>query len=228
VQSAKLAAIGELAASVAHEINNPLTVILGNSGLLLQQLPSDSPAHRKVEAIEAEAMRAGRIVRDLLNFARRREPRREPVSLHELLERAVELLGPKLNAGHVEVERVFDFSLPMIAADRDQLTQVFLNLITNAADAMASGGRLILQTAIHHGDDGRRMVNASVSDTGNGMPPEHLARIFEPFYTTKGEGHGTGLGLSVSLGIVQAHGGAIDVESKPGHGTTVRVKLPVY
>ena len=116
----------------------------------------------------------------------------------------------------------------MLAADRDQLTQVFLNLITNAADAMASGGRLVLQTGIHHGDDGRRMVNASVSDTGHGMPPEHLARIFEPFYTTKGEGHGTGLGLSVSLGIVQAHGGAIDVESKPGHGTTVRVKLPVH
>src|SRR5436190_3326494 len=172
VQSAKLAAIGELAASVAHEINNPLTVILGNSGLLLQQLPSDSPAHRKVEAIEAEAMRAGRIVRDLLNFARRREPRRESVALHELLERAVELLGPKLNAGQVEVERVFDLSLPMLAADRDQLTQVFLNLITNAADAMASGGRLVLQTGIHHGDDGRRMVNASVSDAGHGMPPE--------------------------------------------------------
>src|SRR5437773_816649 len=161
VQSAKLAAIGELAASVAHEINNPLTVILGNSGLLLHQLPSDSPAHRKVEAIEAEAMRAGKIVRDLLNFARRREPRRESVALHELVERAVELLGPKLNAGQVEVERVFDLSLPMLAADRDQLTQVFLNLITNAADAMASGGRLALQTGIHHGDDGRRMVNAS-------------------------------------------------------------------
>jgi signal transduction histidine kinase len=227
VQSAKLAAIGELAASVAHEINNPLTVILGNSGLLLQQLPSDSPAYRKVDAIEAEATRAGRIVRDLLNFARRREPKRESVALHELLDRAIELLSPKLASGHVEVERVFDQSIPPIAGDRDQLTQVFLNLMTNAADAMGKGGRLVLQTGIDHGEDGQRMISVSVSDTGQGIPPEHLARIFEPFYTTKAEGHGTGLGLSVSLGIVQAHGGAIDMESKPGHGTTARVKLPV-
>jgi len=228
VQSAKLAAIGELAASVAHEINNPLTVILGNSGLLLQQLPSDSPAYRKVDAIEAEATRAGRIVRDLLNFARRREPKRESVGLHELLDRAIELLSPKLASGHVEVERVFDQSIPPIAGDRDQLTQVFLNLMTNAADAMGKGGRLVLQTGIDHGEDGQRMISVSVSDTGQGIPPEHLARIFEPFYTTKAEGHGTGLGLSVSLGIVQAHGGAIDMESKPGHGTTARVKLPVH
>jgi signal transduction histidine kinase len=228
VQSAKLAAIGELAASVAHEINNPLTVILGNSGLLLQQLPSDSPAYRKVDAIEAEATRAGRIVRDLLNFARRREPKRESVALHELLDRAIELLSPKLASGHVEVERVFDQSIPPIAGDRDQLTQVFLNLMTNAADAMGKGGRLVLQTGIDHGEDGQRMISVSVSDTGQGIPPEHLARIFEPFYTTKAEGHGTGLGLSVSLGIVQAHGGAIDMESKPGHGTTARVKLPVH
>jgi len=227
VESAKLAAIGELAASVAHEINNPLTVILANSNLLLRQLPSDAPARKRVSTIEMEATRAGKIVRDLLSFARRREAKREQVSVHELLDRAIELLGPRLTGGRVEVERVFDLALPAIAGDRDQLTQVFLNLITNALDAMESGGRLVLQTGIHQEDDRRTMVSVSVSDTGQGISAEHRARIFEPFYTTKSDGRGTGLGLSVSLGIVRMHGGSIDVESKLGHGTTMRVTLPV-
>ena len=226
VESAKLAAIGELAASVAHEINNPLTVILAHSNLLLRQLPSDAPARKRVSTIEAEATRAGKIVRDLLSFARRREAKREQVSVHELLDRAIELLGPKLTGGRVEIERVFDRSLPAIAGDRDQLTQVFLNLITNALDAMEGGGRLVLQTGIHQEDDGQTMVGVSVSDTGQGISPEHRARIFEPFYTTKSDGRGTGLGLSVSLGIVRMHGGSIEVESKLGHGTTMRVTLP--
>jgi len=228
VESAKLAAVGELAASVAHEINTPLMVILGNSNLLLRQLPSNSPASAKVSIIEMEAHRAGKIVRDLLNFARKREPKREQLSVHDVLDRAIDLLGPKLALAHVEVERVFDLSLPAIAGDRDQLTQVFLNLITNAMDAMETGGRVVLQTGIHQGDDGRAMVSVSVSDTGHGIPPEHRARIFEPFYTTKSEGRGTGLGLSVSLGILQMHGGSIEVDSKVGHGTTMRVTVPVW
>jgi len=228
VESAKLAAVGELAASVAHEINTPLMVILGNSNLLLRQLPSNSPASAKVSIIEMEAHRAGKIVRDLLNFARKREPKREQLSVHDVLDRAIDLLGPKLAYAHVEVERVFDLSLPAIAGDRDQLTQVFLNLITNAMDAMETGGRVVLQTGIHQGDDGRAMVSVSVSDTGHGIPPEHRARIFEPFYTTKSEGRGTGLGLSVSLGILQMHGGSIEVDSKVGHGTTMRVTVPVW
>src|SRR5438128_1071112 len=228
LESAKLAAIGELAASVAHEINNPLMVILGNSNLLLRHMPSDSPAFKKVTDIETETNRAGKIVRDLLDFARRREPKRERVSIHELLDRAIELLRPKLAGGSVEVERVFDLSLPPIAGDRDQLTQVFLNLITNALDAMERRGRVVLETSIHQEDDGRTMVTVSVADAGRGIPPAHRARIFEPFYTTKDEGRGTGLGLSVSLGIVQMHEGSIEVESKLGHGTTVRVTLPVW
>jgi signal transduction histidine kinase len=228
VESAKLAAIGELAASVAHEVNNPLMVIMGNSNLLHRQLPSDSPAHGRVSEIEAEAQRACRIVRDLLNFARRREPKLEQLSVHEVLDRAIELLGPKLAGSPVEVERVFDLSLPAIRGDRDQLTQVFINLITNALDAMDNGGRVVLQTGIHQEEDGRTMVGVSVADTGQGIPPEHRARVFEPFYTTKREGRGTGLGLSVSLGIVQMHRGSIDVESKLGRGTTMRVTLPVW
>src|SRR2546426_5412596 len=139
----------------------------------------------------------------------------------------LELLGPKVRVGSGEIDRVFCRALPAIAGDRDQLTQVFLNLITNALDAMEGGGRLVLQTGIHQEDDGQTMVGVSVSDTGQGISPEHRARIFEPFYTTKSDGRGTGLGLSVSLGIVRMHGGSIDVESKLGHGTTMRVTLPV-
>src|SRR2546430_7257678 len=190
--------------------------------------PSNSPASAKVSIIEMEAHRAGKIVRDLLNFARKREPKREQLSVHDVLDRAIDLLGPKLAYAHVEVERVFDLSLPAIAGDRDQLTQVFLNLITNAMDAMETGGRVVLQTGIHQGAGGRAMVSVGVSDTGHGIPPEARARIFEPFYTTKSEGRGTGLGLSVSLGILQMHGGSIEVDSKVGHGTTMRVTVPVW
>ncbi|MEK7385497.1 MAG: ATP-binding protein, partial [candidate division NC10 bacterium] len=214
------------AAGVAHEINNPLMVILGNGGLLLREAAPDSPQHLRLSGIVTEANRAGKIVRDLLDFARRREPNRGPVSVPELLERALELLHAKLRRACVDVERVFDASLPAILADRDQLTQVFLNLITNAVDAMDGGGTLVLETGTRQDDDGRTLITVGVSDTGPGIPQEHLARIFEPFYTTKPEGLGTGLGLSVSLGIVRMHGGAIDVESKPGRGTTMRVTLP--
>ena len=187
---------------------------------------TDSLQHRRLSGIVTEANRAGKILRDLLDFARRREPNREPACLHLVLERALELLHAKLRGTSVDVERVFDASLPAILADRDQLTQVFLNLITNAVDAMDGGGTLVLETGTRQDDDGRTLIMVSVSDTGPGIPQEHLARIFEPFYTTKPEGLGTGLGLSVSLGIVRMHGGAIDVESKPGRGTTMRVTLP--
>jgi signal transduction histidine kinase len=227
VQSAKLAAIGELAASVAHEINNPLTVIVGNSQLLLYQLPADSAEYRKVASIETEAHRAGKIVRDLLDFSRRREPTRTPVAVHEVLERSIDLIRPKLKTAGVEVERVFNVGLPPILGDRDQLTQVFVNMVTNAIDAMDGGGSLIVETGLQQSDDGRQMVGVSFTDTGHGISPEQLERIFEPFYTTKAEGRGTGLGLSVSLGIIRSHGGTIDIESKPGVGTTIRIRLPL-
>jgi signal transduction histidine kinase len=227
VQSAKLAAIGELAASVAHEINNPLTVIVGNSQLLLCQLPADSAEHRRAASIETEAHRAGKIVRDLLDFSRRREPTRAPVAVHEVLERSIDLIRPKLKTAGVELERVFNVGLPPILGDRDQLTQVFVNMVTNAVDAMDGGGCLIVETGLQQSDDGRQMAGVSFTDTGHGISPEQLERIFEPFYTTKAEGRGTGLGLSVSLGIVRGHGGTIDIESKPGSGTTVRIRLPL-
>jgi two-component system NtrC family sensor kinase len=225
VQSAKLAAVGELAAGVAHEINNPLTCILGYAGLLLAETPPDSPAHRRLGLIESETNRARKIIHDLLHFARRREPRREPVHVQELVERALTLLQARLEQARVTVERAFDPALPPILGDSDQLIQVFMNLLANAVDAMPGGGRITVRTGALAGDDPRAMV--SVQDTGVGIDPDQLGRIFEPFYTTKPEGHGTGLGLSVSRGIVQAHGGRIEVSSEPGRGTTMTVRLPL-
>ncbi|MBI2468103.1 MAG: hypothetical protein HYV62_09850 [Candidatus Rokubacteria bacterium] len=226
LQSAKLAAIGELAATVAHEINNPLTVILGTGELLRDRTPLDSPVHQKLARIVAEADRAGKIMRDLLDFSRRREPKLEPFSLDELIVRSLDLLQVKFAATRVDIETVFDPAVPPILGDRDQLIQVFINLIANAVDAMPAGGSLVVRTEIRQ-HEGRPCVATSVTDTGIGMDAGQLARIFEPFYTTKAEGQGTGLGLSVSLGIVKKHGGVIEAESEPGKGTTMVVKLPL-
>lgn len=226
VQSAKLAAIGELSAGVAHEVNNPLTVVLGMSELLLRELPEGSAAARRVSTIMGEATRASRIVRGLLDFARRREPAREPVPAHELIDRAVELLDARLRRAGIDVERLYDAALPPVLVDRDQLTQVLLNLLGNAVDAMPDGGTLTLETALVRDERGAA-ATVSVTDTGTGIPEDQLERVFEPFFTTKPEGRGTGLGLSVSLGIVRRHGGVLEVRSKPGQGTTMQIRLPL-
>jgi two-component system, NtrC family, sensor kinase len=164
-------------------------------------------------------------VRGLLDFSRRREPRRERIRLHDAIQRALDLLDVRLKR-RVEIQRLFDAELPDTMGDRDQLTQVFLNLVGNAADAMPQGGTLTVHTKVQEAEGGGAAIVASVSDTGGGIRPEVLDHIFEPFFTTKPEGQGTGLGLSVSLGIVHTHGGTIDVESQLGLGTTFRVVLP--
>ncbi|MBI1845566.1 MAG: hypothetical protein HY294_13055 [Candidatus Rokubacteria bacterium] len=225
IQSAKLAAIGELAASVAHEINNPLMIILGNSDLMIRDVPPDSPAGKRVATIRAEAARAGKITRDLLNFARRREPKREPVAIHQLIERSLELLTSKMMKARVGASTDFDPAVAPILGDADQLTQVLLNLITNAVDAMPEGGPLVVRTERATESD---TVAVKVIDRGVGMTADQRERIFEPFFTTKDEGRGTGLGLSVSLGIVRSHGGLLEVQTEPGEGTTMIVRLPVH
>jgi two-component system NtrC family sensor kinase len=222
LQSAKLAAIGELAASVAHEINNPLTVILGSSAVLLRKTQPDAASYAKLTNIITAANRAGKIVRDLLDFSRRREPQHEPIALNDLVRRALDITQARLASGAVEVRTALDPRLPLVTGDADQLTQVFVNLFTNAVDAMPGGGTLTVETAAVGAD----AVSVRVSDTGTGMDAAQIGRIFEPFFTTKAEGKGTGLGLSVSLGIISKHGGNIEVDSEPGRGTTMRVRLP--
>ena len=223
LQSAKLAAIGELAASVAHEINNPLTVVLGSSAVLLRKTPADSAAYAKITNIINAANRAGKIVRDLLDFSRRREPQHESVNVNDLVRRSLDIVQARLASGAVETRLMLEEHLPPVMGDPDQLTQVFINLFANAVDAMPGGGTLTVQTSTLYADGA---VSIRVADTGTGMDQTQIARIFEPFFTTKGEGKGTGLGLSVSLSIISKHGGNIEVESHPGQGTTMRVKLP--
>jgi two-component system NtrC family sensor kinase len=225
IQSAKLAAVGELAASVAHEINNPLMIILGNCEMLSLDLPAEARAQERLAIMKSETHRAGTITRNLLSLARRREPKREPLAVNTVVHRTLELLAVKLRHMHVKVETALDAELPAILADADQLTQVLLNVGGNAVDAMPGGGTLRFETEWRRDADA---ILVRAIDTGTGMTPEVMARIFEPLFTTKPEGRGTGLGMSVSLGIIKDHDGTLDVQSEPGRGTTITIKLPAY
>jgi len=222
IQSAKLAAIGELAAGVAHELNNPLTNVLGFSKLLLKNESLDDQVRQDLVTIAAEAQRARDIVRDLLNFAHQTKAHRRKADLNQAVQDALALTRQYLEKNGVVIEENYDADLPLISLDVNRIKQVFLNLITNAAQAMPQGGTLTIVTSWV-----RSEAFVRISDTGEGIQPEHLDRIFEPFFTTRPVGQGTGLGLSVSLGIVQAHGGRIEVESRMGQGSTFTVWLPV-
>jgi signal transduction histidine kinase len=225
MQAAKLAAIGELAAGIAHEVNNPLMVIVGTA-TTLRRRPELRAIWERLDAIEAQAGRATRLVRGLLDFARRRV--RHPVELpiREPIERALTLVGDRLRVPALETIKLFDESDPTVCGDRDELTQVFINLITNAVDAMPHGGRLTVSTDVRRHEE-VAYLSARVADTGVGIPPEDRDKIFESFFTTKPEGKGTGLGLAVTLEIVKTHEGTIEVDSAVGKGTTMIVNLPL-
>lgn len=226
LQSAKLAAIGELASSVAHEVNNPLMVIMGHAGLASRDLAGVPGAQARLDGIVEQAHRAAKIIRDLLDFARRREPTVESLDIREVLERSLQLVGGRLSGGGVVANADVIGPIPSITGDRDQLTQVFVNLLTNAVDAMPDGGSVLLRTEVRTAA-GIPCLSVTVSDTGIGMTREQLCRVFEPFYTTKPEGQGTGLGLAVSAGIVRKHEGTLEAFSAPGKGSTFVVSLPI-
>jgi signal transduction histidine kinase len=221
--SAKLAAIGELAAGIAHEVNNPLTIIIGQAHLLRRrgELAADHPA---LEAIDTQAARAAHMVRGMLDFSRRRPRNTQNVVLGDVIERALTLVTDKLRS--IETVKLLDESNPAVFGDRDELTQVFINLIGNAADAMPNGGRLVVSTEVRRQDD-VTYVSAQVADTGTGIAAELRDQIFESFFTTKPEGKGTGLGLTITRDIVKNHEGTIEVDSAVGKGTTMIVNLPL-
>jgi len=225
VQSGKLALLGELVANIAHEFNNPLTSIIGYAAELRLSLPENDPRRDEVMIIEGEALRARKIVRDLLDFSRQRAPTFEPVHVNPLLSRVVSILRHQARVANVELEEEYAVDLPTVQADPDQLRQVFLNLVSNGLDAMPDGGRLTITTDVLE-RDGAYWVEVAVRDTGSGIAAEDLSRVFDPFFTTKPEAKGMGLGLSVSLGIVESHKGQILVESELGRGSTFRVRLP--
>jgi signal transduction histidine kinase/CheY-like chemotaxis protein len=222
VQSTKLAAIGELAANIAHEINNPLTTVLGFASFIAERLKAGDPMREELTLIQDEASRARDIVRDLLQFSRQRDFMPETASLNQVLEQVITMVRRQGAFGTVTVNEQFAPDLPAVEVDVSRIKQVFLNIINNAVYVMPNGGSLTLRTTASS-----RGVRVEFEDTGPGIAPEHRDRIFDPFFTTKPEVSGTGLGLSVSLGIVQSHGGTIEVVSEVGRGTTFTVVLPL-
>lgn len=216
----KLAAIGALAAGVAHEINNPTAIIRGNTELLLMELPPQAAGREEAEEVKKQTERIARITENLLAFARRQAPHEEGVDINALLEDILTQLPHQIAMHGVNIKRKYAVELPPICADGGQLRQVFTNFMVNAVEAMEAGGMLLLETDLR---DGQLMVD--ITDTGPGISDEVREKLFNPFFTTKRRG--SGLGLSVSYGIVERHGGTIEVHSEPGRGATFRVRLPI-
>ncbi|MBV9547287.1 MAG: GAF domain-containing protein [Chloroflexi bacterium] len=226
--SEKLAATGRLAASIAHEINNPLEAIKNALYLLTNKIPQTDPNFKFLQIATKETDRVSRILRQMLGFYR--APKMEPTDINRLIEESEGLIEKHLRQNHVRVENELDSTLPPVIASADQLKQVLLNLMLNAQQAMPDGGTIYVTTRWSDGGDPEFLMADSVQiqirDTGKGISEEHLPHIFEPFFSTK-DTKGTGLGLWVSQGIVQAHGGSIKLRSREGRGTTFSVALPI-
>ena len=220
IQSEKLAGVGKLAAGVAHEINNPLTCVLTNSSLMLSDLPPDDPRREDLQTVVDETLRCRKIVKGLLDFARQTKPQKHNLDLNKVTEDVLALVRNQASFQNISIQNEMDPHLPSVLADADQMRQVVLNIILNAADAMPQGGVLRIRSSF---DARSNHVTLRISDTGPGIPVEIQDKLFEPFFTTKKTG--TGLGLSIAYGIIERHKGALKVESSPGRGTTIAVIL---
>jgi len=220
-----LASLGKMAASIAHEINNPLAGMQNCVRTLLRGVRDEAQRTQYLGMLQEGLGRIGRTVTQLLDLSREAKPQLVPTQLAPLLERCLALVQHELGARQISSDVSLEPGLPVLRADPHQLEQVFLNILMNALEAMPSGGSLKVDARTRPGEPGC-LVEVRVTDTGVGIPPENLARIFDPFFTTKETGRGTGLGLSVSHGIVKAHGGFIDVRSEVGRGSSVTVTLP--
>ncbi len=220
-QTERLAEMGTLASGMAHEIGTPMNVIMGRAEYLLART-QDEKIRQGLQTIIGQVERITKIMNQLLTFARRKPAERRPMDLRTTADDCLDMLRDRLEKSRIAVTVKGAASLPPVQADRDQMSQVFLNLFLNAIHAMPDGGHLTVTL----GEAGRQL-RVSVADTGHGIAPDDLSKIFNPFFTTKEIGKGTGLGLTVVHGIVQEHGGTISVESEPAHGTTFTVTLPV-
>ena len=223
VQSEKLASLGQLAAGVAHEINNPLGTILLYSESMLKECPEGDPRCADLNVIVSETKRCKRIVADLLNFSRQHQVTVQPTDINALLQELVDLAPRRIKTVTIPIECDFDADLPIIDGDTAQLRQVFQNLLVNAVEAMSQGGTLTVRTYKGPTD----MVTVEIKDTGVGIRHEDLGKLFTPFFTTKPIGKGTGLGLAITYGIIKMHRGQINVKSELSKGTTFIVNLPV-
>jgi PAS domain S-box-containing protein len=224
-QAERLDSLGQLAGGIAHDFNNLLAVISGYADMLAEELPEDHPCRADAAGIGQAAARGGALTRQLLIFSRLEPSQTEVLDLNAIVADVQRLLSRTLGED-VGVTTVLDPDLPRVTMDRSKLEQVLMNAVMNARAAMPSGGHLTITTGTDRDDAGTAGALLSVTDTGCGMPPEVVARAFEPFFTTKSRGQGTGLGLATAYGAVTEAGGTIALESRPDHGTTLRVRLP--
>jgi two-component system NtrC family sensor kinase len=220
IQSEKLAGVGKLAAGVAHEINNPLTCVLTNSSLILADLPADDPRREDLQAVVDETLRCRKIVKGLLDFARQTKPQKQQLDINKVAEDVVTLVRNQASFQNIAIRTDLDSGIPPVHADADQMRQVVLNIILNAADAMPQGGEIRVRSLF---ESKTNQVMLRISDTGPGIPVEIQDKLFEPFFTTKKTG--TGLGLAIAYGIMERHKGSLKIESSVGHGTTIIVTL---
>jgi len=218
----KLSSLGRLAASLAHEINNPLSGLLNYVYLLKSDLPQTAEVQEDLHIMETQIHAIAKLVQQLRDFSKPPCKERRPIVLNQVIQQVLSLTGKELQKRHIRVQRSLAEDLPVVMASPEQMGEIFMNLIINAQDAMSGGGSLTLSTCA---DD--CFVKARVVDTGAGIPADLLERIFEPFFTTKGE-RGTGLGLSICYSIAQDHGGQLSVESRVGEGTAFTLQIPVY
>jgi hypothetical protein len=219
----RLAALGALAAGVAHEVNTPITGISSYAQMLLAETPVDDPRYAILRKVERQTFRAARIVNNLLGFARKRSDERSPLDLVPVIEESLDLLAERRSSRGVALELRLPGEPLSVLGNDGELQQVFTNLALNAIDAMSGGGTLTVEARVQDG-----LACVWVQDTGPGIAPEAIERIFEPFYSTKGSEGGTGLGLSISHDIVRRHGGDLHVASEPGRGTRFRIELPIH
>jgi signal transduction histidine kinase len=229
IEAEKLTLLGKIAGGVAHEINNPIMSILGFTGMACKRLQDAVPAPEKVNecihylnVVQEEAHRCIQIVESISQFYRRKQSAMAPIRIEKVIEAALSFAKLHMNQGHIEIVTHFSPDLPPILANQGLLQQVLVNILLNARDAMEKGGVLSVAT----GFENPPWVTIRISDTGCGIKPEDIQRVFTPLFTTKGEGKGTGLGLSISQDIIKSHNGAIEVESVPGKGTTFNIRLP--
>ncbi|MBN2032622.1 MAG: PAS domain-containing protein [Deltaproteobacteria bacterium] len=222
VEQQKLASVGQLAAGVAHEINNPLTTILTTAMLLQEDMDEDDPNYQELETISKETLRCRKIVTSLLDFARQSKPVKALHDISGIIRESMALTRKQAAFKDVNFESLLSEDLPLIHVDKDQIQQCLINLVLNGIEATDSGGTIIFTSRMI---PERGEIEITVSDTGRGIPENASDRVFEPFFTTKQSG--TGLGLAITHGIIQQHGGTIDVKSKPGKGTTFGIHLPI-
>ncbi|MBN1570472.1 MAG: cache domain-containing protein [Acidobacteria bacterium] len=221
IQSEKLAGVGKLAAGVAHEINNPLTCVLTNTSLILSDLPPDDPRREDLQNVVDETLRCRKIVKGLLDFARQTKPQKQQLDINKVAEDVVTLVRNQASFQNIVIRTDLDSRTPTVFADADQMRQVVLNIILNAADAMPQGGEIRIRSLF---DEKTNQAMLRISDTGPGISAEIQDKLFEPFFSTKKTG--TGLGLAIAYGIMERHKGSLKIESTLGHGTTIIMALP--